>query len=555
MNPHASTKCAGRLLMALTAIASILLIASCGSSSSLPRPNSEGFGDGNLSGTYVFSFSGTDITDDNESFFAVAGTLVADGNGNIKTGSTIDINDPALGAALGTSNVLTGAAATGSYTVTPDGRGHGTITASASGHNVQFGLDFVLMSGSHGLITRFDGNGTGSGTIDLQASGVTQSSLQGSYAFGFGGVDSGGNSLGTVGAFTLNTSGTVTAGTQDFNDNGNSESLTDLSLISPSTVTIGTAPGTAQLTTSAAGFGTLTFDVWVIDSTHLKFIETDTVAALAGDAFVSTGQTAFPSGTLVFTMLGEDTDGGPLASGGLLTSNGSSITGGLQDVNDEGSPASAPNVTGSFSSSGARTELTLDGIYNGNIENDNLVTGDYTFAAYPYNGGVQLMEIDNAGITGGAAYVQSTTSFAASEGYGLNLTGANDNGEVDGIAQFVATNGESGIYDMNNQGATVFDQSLGGNTSYSASSNGRGTAAFPNLQTNSNSVIGALNLTFYVVNSSTVAFIETDGTQLAIGSFQVQSSSQGQVAVAAQHQFTIARPKRSARAAWRQLNK
>src|ERR1035441_7326325 len=68
MNPLASTKCAGRLLMALTAIASILLIASCGSVSSLTTPNREGFGDGNLSGTYVISISGTDV---NSSSFIV----------------------------------------------------------------------------------------------------------------------------------------------------------------------------------------------------------------------------------------------------------------------------------------------------------------------------------------------------------------------------------------------------------------------------------------------------------------------------------------------------
>ena len=185
------------------------------------------------------------------------------------------------------------------------------------------------------------------------ASGVTQSALQGSYAFGFSGVDSVGNPLGTVGGFTLDANGNVTAGSQDFNDNGNSANLQALPLISPSSVTIGTTPGTAQLTTNAAGFSTLSFDVWVVDSTHLKFIETDTVAVLAGDALVSTGHTSFPSGALVFETSGLDVFGGPFATGGLLTSDGSSqITGGLQDVNDEGTVAQAPSVTGSFTSVG-----------------------------------------------------------------------------------------------------------------------------------------------------------------------------------------------------------
>jgi len=33
-------------------------------------------------------------------------------------------------------------------------------------------LDFVLSSSSHGLVTEFDANGTGSGTIDLQSAGT-----------------------------------------------------------------------------------------------------------------------------------------------------------------------------------------------------------------------------------------------------------------------------------------------------------------------------------------------------------------------------------------------
>ena len=61
MNPLASTKCAGRLLMALAAISSILFAAGCGSSSSLTTPNPVGFNNGSLNGTYVISISGTDV--------------------------------------------------------------------------------------------------------------------------------------------------------------------------------------------------------------------------------------------------------------------------------------------------------------------------------------------------------------------------------------------------------------------------------------------------------------------------------------------------------------
>jgi hypothetical protein len=538
----------------LTVTLALTALLGCGSSSNLAvGPPSGAFSNSNLNGIYVFSFSGYDLTNGNDSFFAALGTLTANGNGGFTSG-TIDIDDPALGAALQTGYVFSRLSTSGNYTVTADGRGSGTIGVTINGAQVQFGLDFVLTSGSHGLISRFDGNGTGSGTIDLQASNVAQSALQGSYAFGFSGADASiTNSLATVGSLTLDGNGNVTAGLQDFGDNGNSSDLQALPV--QGTVTVG-SPGSAQLTTNAAGFGPLRFDVWVIDPTHLKFIETDSTAYLEGDAFASTGQTSFPSGPLVFALTGEDSAEGSFAAGGLLTSDGSSqITGGLEDVNDGGYVAEVPSINGSFSSSGARTVLTLNGIYNGDFVNNTVGTGNYMFAAYPYSGGVFLLEIDNGagstlGISGGNVYVQSATALSASQGYGLNLSGANGNGEVDMIAEFTATgNSMSGLYDVNNFGSLISDYSLG-TGSYSVSSNGRGTASFPNLQTGGNSIIGSLNLTFYVVNNSTVVFIETDGNQLATGTFQLQNASgespAAQFHSTAQSQFMTLRPMPSA---------
>jgi len=507
----------------------LITLVGCGSSSNQAVPPPTGsFSNSNFNGTYVFSFSGSDFTNGNNGFFAVAGTLTANGSGGF-TGGTVDIDDPALGVALQTGYVFTGLSTSGNYNVTADGRGSGTIGVTINGTAVQFGLDFVLTSNDHGLITRFDSNGTGSGTIDLQTANIAQSSLQGSYAFGLSGVDSSvTNSLSTVGSFTLDANGNVTTGFEDFNDNGNSSNLEALSV--QGTVLAG-SPGSAQLTTSAAGFGTMHFDVWGIDSTHLKFIETDSIAYLEGDAFVSTGQTSFPSGPLVFTLAGEDTALGSFAAGGLLTSDGTSlITGGLEDVNDEGDVAEAPSINGSFSSSGGRTVLTLNGIYNGYLVNNAIGTGNYTFAAYPYSGGIMLLEIDNGagstlGISGGNAYAQSATSLDSSQGYGLNLSGANPDGEADLIAEFTTNGGNmSGLYDVNNAGFLISDLGLGTGT-YSSSSNGRGTVQFPGLQTNGNSMISTLNFTFYVVDSSNVVFVETDAGQLATGVFQLQNAS------------------------------
>lgn len=528
----------------------LVTLMGCGSSSNqASAPPGGAFSNSNLNGTYILSFSGYDISSSNGSFFVLAGSLTADGNGNF-TGGTVDINDPALGSAHGTSYSMNHLSASGHYTITADGRGSGSITVPINGQSVYIGLDFALSSNSHGLITRFDLAGSGSGTLDLQTANVSQSALQGTYAFGLDGVDSTiVNPLTTAGSFTLDANGNITSGVQDFNDNGGSEGLRDRAL--QGTVAVG-APGTSQLTTNVSGFGSLQFDVWPIDATHLKLIETDSKAFLEGDACVATAQMTFPSGQLVFTTTGEDTGGYPFASAGLLTSDGSSqITGGQQDLNDDGYYEQVQSVRGSFSTSGPRSVVTLNGIYNGNFYNNAPGTGSYTFAAYPYAGGAFLVEIDNGagsstGISGGTIYRQSSTSLTSSEGYAFNLSGANGNGEVDMIAQFTA-NGTNmtGLYDVNNLGYLQSDESLGTGT-YSLGSNGRGTLSFPSLQTGSNSFISALNLAFYVVDNSTVVFVETDDNQLGTGMFQLQGSTDANSSAQVRSSFT--RPKASSQA-------
>jgi hypothetical protein len=515
----------------LAAAIGLASLAGCGSSTNqASAPPSGSFSNSNLNGTYVFSFSGEDVTDQFLSQFAITGTMVANGSGSL-TGGTIDLVDPALGSALNTSYTQTQLPVLGNYSITADGRGTGTISVTINGTQVQFGLDFVLSSNSHGMISRFDGNGSGSGTIDLQTS-VAQSALQGSYSFGLAGTDSTGtNTLGTVGSFTLDANGNVTSGLQDISDNGNSIGLRALQL--QGTVLVG-SPGAAQLKTNTAGFGTLHFDVFPIDPTHLKLIETDSVAYISGDAFVSTGETSFPSGPLALIMAGEDTQQYPFAAGGLLTSDGSSqITGGLEDVNDDGYVQGTQNVSGSFRTNGVRTQLTLTGLFNGNFYNFSPGTGTYAFAAYPYSGGVMLLETDNGGgtstgISGGNLYAQTSTSLnTSSAGYALNLSGVNSNGQTDWISEFTANgNSRNGLYDANNFGLIASDLSLNTGSS-SVASNGRGTISFPTLQTNGNSWISALDLTVYTLNSSTAVFLETDGNQISTGELQMQTGTDG----------------------------
>jgi hypothetical protein len=510
----------------------LAFLVGCGSSSnSATPPPSGGYTNSDFAGTYVFSFVGADFTNsaetDTASIMAAAGVLTADGKGGL-TG-TIDLDDPQLAEVeSATTLVLSGLGATGNYKVTADGRGNGTIRVTVNNVAVSIGIDFVLMSTSHGLITRFDGNGSGSGTLDLQNSSITQSQLA-SFAFSLTGVDSGlSNPFMTAGAFTLDGNGNITAGIEDFNDDRNSNDTTGLSLTAGSVV-LGAAgaAGTAQLSATGSPYGTLSFDVWPIDSTHLKLIETDGFELLAGDAF--TQQTSISSGQLVYTMAGLDTGGFLLSSGGFMSYDPTSNAigpNGTEDINDSGTVVQSLTVSGTLTpTSGGRYSLSLSGFYNGAGE-----ALSYNFAAYPYVTagnvvGLLLIETDNLGITGGSAFLQTSQTFASAQGYGLNLTGSNSDGEVDSIAEFTANSDgtlTNGLIDENDEGGLSFDQQLGtgGTYTFDPTNSGRGELSYPSTDT---TLIGELDLFFYVANNSTVIFIEEDSGQASVGSFELQT--------------------------------
>src|ERR1700704_5764515 len=143
-----------RLLLVIATALSFLAATGCGgngTSLSFPPPQG-GFTNANLSGAFAFSYTGSDAG----GFLAAAGSFQADGAGHITSG-TEDINSAVA--------IRTNAALSGTYTVRADGRGSATLNSAAAGNTT---LDFVIVSGGRALVTRFDGNATGSGTIDQQ---------------------------------------------------------------------------------------------------------------------------------------------------------------------------------------------------------------------------------------------------------------------------------------------------------------------------------------------------------------------------------------------------
>ena len=534
----------------LLALSTLLFLAGCGSSSNSPAPvppPSGNFSNANLNGTYVFSVSGTDEA--NSAPYAIVGTLTANGSGGI-TGGALDINDAAFAAS---QPVIPPAAnapinSNSTYEISVDGRGQAKLGTSTPFGNIT--LDFVLSTSSHGLVIEFDGVGTGSGTIDLQSAGTTPT---GSYAFSFSGVTSAGTSA-TVGNFTLGSGGAIASGLEDFNDGG--FAYTDQPLSGNVVVGPSSTPGTTLIT---GQFGTLIFDVYAIDATHLKFIEMDQVTIFSGDAYAQTS-TTLPTGTLAFTLEGfYPTSATSLSAvGGFMVTDGAgNITNASsEDVNEGGSVSPSPitftaNYTAAPASSG---RYTLSNFATGFV-------GGSAYAAYPSSGGLLLLEIDNTGIMAGAAYTQTAgATFAASQGYGLNLSGENLSAasEVDDIAEFAANstgNTITGLIDENSTsaGPVTFGTALTSGT-YVAPVNGRGAIAATAGTSSSNTTLnGGFALTFYTVDGTTFPFIETDSGQVSAGVFVLQNPSASSPGLAHPNIF-VARPLVRPRAARQKKN-
>ena len=484
-------RCKRLFVVAAVALISIFW-AGCGGSNNNPTPQG-GFTNGNLNGTFAMSFSGSDVN----GFFAVAGMVTVDGNGHVTSG-VLDLNEA--------PTPITNASLTGTYAVRADGRGVMGLTGSAG----NFNLVFVLVANNRALVTRFEKSAVGSGSLDpVNSSAFSTAALAGTFVFNLSGIDTVGNPLTTVGSITTNSTGTVSSGVQDQSDNG--AIVTDNPITSGSIQVASNGRGTASITTAA---GPQNFAFYVVDANHIKLVETDSLPAIAGDAFRQGGaiSAASLSGPFAFTVAGSDVGvQGAFASGGVFSSNGSgTITSGIEDFNDAGSPVQNVALAGTYS---------IDASGRGTATITTATVGTLTFAFYPTTNGVQLMETDTGLVVSGAAFPQtgalSTSTFQGM--YGLNYTAATGNGEVDTIASVNANSAGhfTAIMDVSNFGAQPSSgTALSG--SYTIDATGHGSLTLQSA------FLGQQNMAIYAISNSRALFVELDTDIVAAGDIEHQ---------------------------------
>lgn len=466
-----------------------LVLAGCGGSGSNPTPQG-GFTNASVNGAYAISFSGSDVA----GFFAVSGSIQVDGAGHI-TGGTLDVNR--LGA-NGLPQPVSTNSVSGNYAVRADGRSVATLNSPAG----NFALTFVIISGQRTLVTVFQGNTVGGGSMDLQnASAFSTSAVAGTFAFSVSGADSTGRPVATVGSWTANAAGSITTGVEDTADNG---AITqNVAITGGSLAVASNGRGTLSVTTAS---GTSTFIAYVVDTDHMKLVQVDTSGTqLAGDAFrqPATLTNASLSGPFAFTVAGSDIAFGPSSVGGVFNSNGGgAITGGTLDFNTAGSALTGDAIlaTSTYSIAGVRGTLTLQS-----------AQATTNFVIYPTTSGMELLEVDNGFVVSGGAFQQTGpfSNGSISGTYGLAFNAA-AMAEIDADASLRSDGAGhlSGIIDINNGGSTSTGTPLNGN--YSVGVDGRGPFS---IQTG----LGPQNMAVYVINSNRALFMEVDANAVAVG--------------------------------------
>ena len=296
-----------------------------GSTAMNVTPSPAPFTNANVSGDYVISLTGKDVRGVN----FVVGTIHADGNGNITSG-TIDSN-----TVFGVSKAQS---VTGTYTVFPDGRGDMHFISSITAGS-PFSFRFVLSNGGNSIqVIQFDALTTGLGKIERQSQSCSSfgaTDIQGAYAFGEGGITSGVpvTPVAAIGSFTASGS-TISAGERDVDNNGTL--TTQVSFTGSYTQDSTTA--CRYVVTLNEGTSTFTFAYYAVSpgssSGKAYFAEIDATPspALGGVAEQQTA-TTISNGNYAFLTSFSGTEGQFQSGGiaGLIGLSGTSVTGGEED--------------------------------------------------------------------------------------------------------------------------------------------------------------------------------------------------------------------------------
>jgi hypothetical protein len=400
----------------------------------------------NAAVNYAFYLNGSEAANNGPNFYALAGAVSLDGNGNVLGGEQ-DYND-----GLGFTSPQPSGDSIGGGTLTVDpNTGQGTLTLITNNANLgvsgteTLGVQFV--NTNHALVIQFDGSATSSGSMDLQ---TLPSTLSGGYAFTLTGVDF--NYLPVVYGGVLSIGGTTFSGTADTNDNGTVLIGTSFS----GTINAADAFGRGNIPGTTFGDKELTLNYYVVGPEAIRIIDVDANDAGIGSAY---GQ---GSGTFGNTSLGSSVFGfasnsfGALyaTAGQIATSPAGGTFQGVADDNelDNGITVTAAPISGTYSigtngygsltiAAGDLGDVSALGIYmtdpNLNLNDPNNTTSGL--------GGALVTDLDTTLNGTGILIPQTdtnTASFTGNYAFGAqdyNFLSEGDGWEFDFVGQGAVT--------------------------------------------------------------------------------------------------------------------
>jgi hypothetical protein len=477
-----------------------------------------------LKGQYAMFFTGTDTN----GYYAVAGSLIFDGNGNI-TGGEEDFLDYYHYTTYATG-------LSGVYQIGPDGVG--TIYLYNSSQigigcqspvcpppytNEQI-ISITVVDSTRSLVSEFDFSATSSGSLDIQtATDLTQGSISGGYSFVFSGVDV--TQFPTLlpaafgGVLTADGgNGTFTGVTEDINDNGNVTTP-----LSSSSGSFGAPDTYGRVSTAGFDNGNYTFIFYIVNSGELKFLENDfnTGVFESGGSVYAQGSSlgnGSLSGNYVFTGLGNNGTG-PRAEGGFFHANGAgALSSGVIDVNNNGTVTGGGAFTGTYDiASTGRGPFTISPTTGGVSKFEVYVTASQ---------GPLFLETDSGSLSSGSGILQTgTISFSGDYAANYTAPGIDWQTETDLTGQLIATDGTTlnGTGNIN-QWNVSSPVETAGVTLTGTFTKGAANGRFPG--TLDSTPTGPLSEVYYVAGPHTVLFVEVGtGSTPAVGIMQLQNLS------------------------------
>ncbi len=338
--------------------------------------------------------------------FASLVAQVTDSDGNPVQGVSVTFTAPATGA----SGAFT-STTSNTETDTTDANGHATAADFVA--NATTGGPYNVVASSTGLtsvnfaLTNTPPVVIGSNTYVFYLSGEEvindfSADLPNYYA--------------VAGAVTIDGTGAVTGGEQDYNDafgNTSPGEPTTPDSITGGTLTADGTTGQYTLTIitnnpNVGASGTETLGVQFVNTNHALVMQFDGSATSSGSMDLQT--LSGPSGNFAFTITGVDDTYEPVAFGGVYTAGGGGVAGTL-DVNDNGDVITGTAFTGSVGTADAFGRSVVTG-----ISNPSTATA-ITFATYVVGPEV-LRIIDVNDESWGAATSDSAVGSAFGQGAG-----------------------------------------------------------------------------------------------------------------------------------------